>query len=641
MAAVLRILVAGLSLLAGAELAKAAEPAAPARLISQADVIGIAVKQSLIASAKAGNGPFDIATAEAVEKFYEQHGNLPAWVDAQGYNAKAKQVIAEIKRAGDWGLNPAEYAAGDIGQGPLTNAKLAEAELAMTRAAVHYAHDAHVGRFDPQRISELIDLMSAPPNATAVLAGLTDASNPAEFLASFNPHHPEFERLRQKYLELRGNVSELANQRIPDGPRLRPGDSSADIPLIRARLHVFAPANSNPETYDEVLAVAVKDFEDKYGFRNDGIITSALRRVLNQVQQAQPAKGAQIEKILANMERWRWLPEELGATYVFDNIPEYVTRVVKDGQVIHQARIVVGKPDTPTPVFSNSMKYVEFHPFWRLPDSIKVKEILPSIANGGSGALARRGLKMAYQGKEVNPATVNFGTTDIRAYEIFQPPGPGNALGDVKFMFPNHYDVYMHDTPSKDLFADNVRAFSHGCMRVQNPQKFAEVVMGEANGWSNERLKQQFADATNQQVPLDHPLPVHVTYFTVRAAADGQLSFIDDVYGHDRRVTFALAGKWNQVSKQLAPKSTVDPALMASIGSDRAYGSAKVSSGTFADIFGNPTDGGAPPRKHGRRHHRSSSYYIGSGNGFVSSNSNGSNNSGGGGGGFFGSLFGF
>ena len=641
MAAVLRILVAGLSLLAGAELAKAAEPAAPARLISQADVIGIAVKQSLIASAKAGNGPFDIATAEAVEKFYEQHGNLPAWVDAQGYNAKAKQVIAEIKRAGDWGLNPAEYAAGDIGQSPLTNAKLAEAELSMTRAAVHYAHDAHVGRFDPQRISELIDLMSAPPNATAVLAGLTDASNPAEFLASFNPHHPEFERLRQKYLELRGNVSELANQRIPDGPRLRPGDSSADIPLIRARLHVFAPANSNRETYDEVLAVAVKDFEDKYGFRNDGIITSALRRVLNQVQLAQPAKGAQIEKILANMERWRWLPEELGATYVFDNIPEYVTRVVKDGQVIHQARIVVGKPDTPTPVFSNSMKYVEFHPFWRLPDSIKVKEILPSIANGGSGALARRGLKMAYQGKEVNPATVNFGTTDIRAYEIFQPPGPGNALGDVKFMFPNHYDVYMHDTPSKDLFADNVRAFSHGCMRVQNPQKFAEVVMGEANGWSNERLKQQFADVTNQQVPLDHPLPVHVTYFTVRAAADGQLSFIDDVYGHDRRVTFALAGKWNQVSKQLAPKSTVDPALMASIGSDRAYGSAKVSSGTFADIFGNPTDGGAPPRKHGRRHHRSSSYYIGSGSGFVSSNSNGSNNSGGGGGGFFGSLFGF
>ena len=639
MATVLRILFASLGLMAGSGFAAAAEPAGPARLISQADVVGIAVKQSLIAAAKAGNGPFDIATAEAIEKFYEQHGNLPVWVDAQGFNSKAKQVIAEIKRGGDWGLFPADYAVGDTGQGPLSNAKLAEAELAMTRAAVRYAHDAHVGRFEPQRISELIDLMSTPPNATAVLAGLTDASNPGAFLASFNPHHPEFERLRQKYLELRGNNSELASQRIPDGPRLRPGDSSADIPLIRARLRVFAPANGNPETYDEVLAVAVKDFEDKYGFRNDGVITSALRRVLNQAQQAQPAKGAQVEKLLANMERWRWLPEDLGGTYIFDNIPEYMTRVVKDGQVIHQARIVVGKPDTPTPIFSNSMKYVEFHPFWKLPDSIKVKEILPSIANSGSGAIARRGLKMSYQGKEVNPATVNFGTTDIRAYEIFQPPGPGNALGDVKFMFPNHYDVYMHDTPSKDLFADSVRAFSHGCMRVQNPQKFAEVVMGEANGWSNDRLKQQFADATNQQVPLDHPLPVHVTYFTVRAAADGQLTFIDDVYGHDRRVTFALAGKWNQVSKQLAPKSTIDPALMASIGSDRAYGSASVSSGTFADIFGNSSDAGAPSRKHGRRHRRSPSYYNGSGSGFVSSNSNRSNN--GGGGGFFGSLFGF
>ena len=640
MATKLRIMVASFGLLASAGLALAAEPTAPARLITQADVVGITVKQTLVAAAKAGNGPFDIATAEAIEKFYENHDNLPVWVDAQGYNAKAKQIIAELKRASDWGLFPADYAVADTGAGTPSTAKLADAELALTRAAVHYAHDAHVGRFDPQRISELIDLMSVPPNATAVLTGLSNASDPAAFLTSFNPTHPEFDWLRKKYLALRGNDADQAVPHIPDGPRLKPGDFSADIPLIRQRLHVFAPSNGDPQAYDEVLAVAVKDFEDSHGYRTDGLITPAVRRLLNQQQQAQPTKSAQIEKILANMERWRWLPEAMGKDYVFDNIPEYLTRIVKDGQVIHTAKIVVGKPDTPTAIFSNSLKYVEFHPFWRIPDSIKVKELLPAIANGGSGAIARRGLKMATNGKEVNPATVNFGSTDIRAYEFYQPPGPGNALGEVKFMFPNHYDIYMHDTPSKDLFADNARAFSHGCMRVQNPQKFAEIVMAEGSGWSPERVKQQFADVNNQQVPLDKPLPVHVVYFTVRATADGQLSFIDDVYGHDRRVTLALAGKWGQVSKQMAPKSTVDPALMAGIRGD-SYGSVNVSSGSFLDIFGNPT-GGTSARHN--RHHSIFVFGGSSGSGFTSNTGGSYPNfraNGWRGGNAFGSLFGF
>ena len=633
MATSIRILVAGLGLLAGMTAASAVEPAAPSRLITHADVIGITVKQTLVASAKSGGGLFDVPTVEAIEKFYEQHGNLPLWVDDHGYNDRARQVIAELNRAADWGLTPGDYAVQEPNGATLSDAKLSEAELALTRAVIHYAHDAHVGRFDPSRISELIDLMSTPPSATAVLAGLSDATEPAGFLASFNPHHPEFELLRQKYLGLRGNsagASTQVVQKIPDGPRLQPGDRSADILLIRQRLKVPVPASGDPSTYDEDLVAAVKDIQGKYGYRADGIITSVLRRALNQQQQTQPATSVQIEKIVANMERWRWLPEDMGGTYIFDNIPEYLTRVVKDGQIIHQARIVVGKPDTATPIFSNSMKYIEFHPYWRLPESIKVKEILPAIMNGGVGALARRGLKVTMNGKDVNPSSLSFNVADIKAYEISQPPGPGNALGDVKFMFPNHYDVYMHDTPSKDLFADNVRAFSHGCMRVQDPHKFAEVVTKEANGWTLDRLNQQFADPNNMQVPLDHPIPVHVVYFTVRASADGGLNFIDDVYGHDRRVTLALAGKWGQISKQLAPKSTIDPALMAGI-SDRAFGDTNYSSGSFADIFGGGDFTQSP--RHSRHHHV---YVFGDGSsGFVAGRSSG------GGGGVLGGLFGF
>ena len=629
----LRSLLAGFGVLAGSCAAHAAEPAAPSRLITQADVIGISVKKTLVAAAAAGSGPFDITTAEAVETFYDQHGNLPLWVDANGYNAKARQVIAVLKLASDWGLSPADYAVAEA-PAALTDTKLADAELALTRATVRYAHDAHVGRFDPTRISELIDLMSKPPNATAVLNGVQSAADPASFLAAFNPQHREFEMLREKYLSLRGNTASAAMARIPDGPRLKPGEAHPDIPLFRQRLRVFAPANGNPQLYDEVLVVAVKAFQDARGYKADGIITPAVRRLLNQQVQAQPAKNTQIEKILANMERWRWLPEDLGQTYILDNIPEFLTRVVRDGRVVHTTRIVVGKIDTPTPIFSKDMRYVEFHPFWKVPDSIKVKELLPSIARGGSGALARRGLRMSYNGKEVNPATVNFGTTDIRAYEIFQPPGGGNALGDVKFMFPNNYSVYMHDTPAKDLFGDTVRAFSHGCIRVQDPRKFAEVIMGEGNGWSPEQTKAQFADQNNAQVKLDKPVPVHVTYFTVRATADGQLQFIDDIYGHDRRTTNAMAGRWNQVNKQLAPKTTNEPTVLAdfSFGSNgrsstKLFGNG--NSGNFADIFNLSGNGDGTSRK-GRRHRVR--VYGGSGSsGYVSNNNNG---------GLFGGLFG-
>jgi murein L,D-transpeptidase YcbB/YkuD len=272
----------------------------------------------------------------------------------------------------------------------------------------------------------------------------------------------------------------------------------------------------------------------------------------------------------------------LGDDYVLDNIPEFLTRVVENGKVVYTARIVVGKPNTATPIFSNSMKYVEFHPYWRLPDSIKVKEILPSIARGGSAALARRGLKIEMGGKAINPASVSWSASNIKAYDVFQPPGPGNALGEIKFMFPNHYDVYMHDTPAKELFAENVRAFSHGCMRVQDPQKFADLIMGIGSGWSPEQVRLQLANDVNQQVQLDQPIPVHVTYFTIRVGDDGSLTYFDDIYGHDRRTTLAIAGKWNQIQKQLAPKATQDESLFAEAA---LQSRALASTTSVADLF--------------------------------------------------------
>ena len=600
----LRLAVAGIGIVLAGASALAAEPAAPARLISQADVIGISVKQSLVAMATGANATIDLTTVESIERGYEQHGNVPFWVDGSGYNAKARQVLDEMKRASDWGLSSNDYAVPVLKDAGITNAKLADAELVLTVAAVKYARDAHVGRFDPSRISEMIDVMSTPPNPAAVLNGLASATDPAGFLVSFNPRHPEFEQLRQKYLALRGNQPGTGPVRIPDGPRLRRGDTSADIPLIRQRLQVSLAAGSDPQFYDDALAAAIKEFQTNGGYRNDGVITSSTRRALNGQLQAAPAKGTQIEKILANMERWRWVPEDLGNVYIQNNLPEFVTRVVKNGQVIHTTRVVVGKPEFASPIFSKKMTYAEFNPFWRVPDSIKVNDLLPSILSRGNGVIAGRGLKLSQNGKEVNASSINFASTSIRNYDVFQPPGPGNALGKVKFMFPNRFSVYMHDTPSKDLFASSSRAFSHGCVRVQNPEKFAEVILAEANGWSPEKVQAEFAQSENKQVQFDRPIPVHMTYFTVRVGADGQLQFFDDVYGNDRRTILAMAGKWSQVDKQLEPKAAPESDILAKAGVSRSDGGGNIASaggGTFADVFGVFDNSSSKKKKRARR----------------------------------------
>jgi L,D-transpeptidase YcbB len=559
-----RTILVGICLIAFPSISIAAEPD---RLVNEDAVGGFAISQAVAASLKTGKAPWDQAGAGAVEQFYEQRANQPLWVTINGYSPRAREVIAELGRAGDWGLVASDYSVGDPGNKNLTQSKLVDAELTLTMAVIRYAHDAHVGRFDPRRISELIDLMSIPPSPAEVLSGLAQSPDPARFLASFNPQHREFLLLREKYLALiEGREAKATPAQIPDGPLLKPGDTSPDIALFRQRLRTTPSVGSSADTYDQALVEAVQKFQLGIGLKADGTITPALRRALNGQARASSTTIGQVEQIRANMERWRWVPEQLGENYILDNIPEFLTRIVENGQVVHTARIVVGKPSTPTPIFSNSIKYVEFHPFWRVPDSIKFKEILPSIAHGGSGALTRRGLRIEMGGKEINPARIRWTTTNIKTLDVFQPPGPGNALGDVKFMFPNHFDVYMHDTPSKELFADNVRAFSHGCIRVQNPQAFAEFVMGLGNGWMAERVQQEFATNGNEQVQLDNPLPVHVTYFTVRINDNGDLSYFDDVYGQDQRTALAIAGKWNEVRRQLAPKVTEDEALFAEAG---------------------------------------------------------------------------
>jgi murein L,D-transpeptidase YcbB/YkuD len=258
-----------------------------------------------------------------------------------------------------------------------------------------------------------------------------------------------------------------------------------------------------------------------------------------------------LRTILVNMERYRWLPQDMGEYYVNLNIPEYLVRIVQNTKTIFTERSVVGQVDKQTPVLQEEMEYVDFNPYWNVPDSIKVEEILPYLVRqtgygwfgfggGRPPFLARQNLYVKYNGREVDPNAVDWQRVDIRRFHFYQPPGGPNVLGTVKFMFPNDHDVYMHDTPQKHLFEKQVRAESHGCMRIRNPLKMAEVLLSRDQGWSMQQVERAVHSGANQTVQLRSKVPVYITYFTAAVVEDGNVRYLGDVYGHDNRMAAAM-----------------------------------------------------------------------------------------------------
>ena len=278
-------------------------------------------------------------------------------------------------------------------------------------------------------------------------------------------------------------------------------------------------------------------------------------------------------RIIVNMERWRWLPDDLGSFYVWDNVPEQYTRVVHDEKVVLKEKIVVGKAHTPTPIFSAPMRFVIFHPSWGVPEGIKANELAPMLRraqsgssgwffsdnDGASRALRRHELRVYLGGREVDPDRVNWSSVDVRRFSFTQPPSGRNVLGIVKFRFPNKYDVYMHDTPERHLFSRSPRTFSHGCMRVENPLKLAETILAYDKGWSRDRISQLVARGTSSDITLDKSVPVHIVYFTSTVDDAGKLHTHSDIYGVDSRVASALWGR-SVVLSSAGPAPVAKPA---------------------------------------------------------------------------------
>ncbi len=489
----------------------------------------------------------------ALLEFYQSRGDEPLWVTSSGFTPKAQQVIAELKRAAEWGFDPADYDVTDPGPSP-AHEQVAQAESALSMAVMTYARHARGGLIaEPaKQLSSYYDRRPSLRDRKLLLEELASSNDPARVLTGLHPQHAQFNALHQAWLEAVRTAKGKA-PKLPAGSDLKAGDQHPDIAILRQRMAVPAEAGTDETRFDERLVSAVSAYQNYMDLEPaDGTLTTPTRAKLNQ-----PVKG-RADQLLANMQAWRYLPEDLGSMYVWVNVPEYMIRIVKDGDVIFTERITAGLVNKQTPIFSDEMERVTFKSRWRIPDSIKVRELWPSLLGGGGLVRQHRvEFRKTDTGESVDWRKINWSKADMNDYVAWQPPGPWNQLGVVKFSFPSKHRVFMHDTPDKYMFNWTRRANSHGCMRIRNPLSMAAVILGNDKGWDRAKIDDLVKNGPDHNiVELDKKIPVHMTYFTARAGEGGKIDTWGDIYGHERRMTLALAEKWDKIGKgpdHLAP----------------------------------------------------------------------------------------
>jgi L,D-transpeptidase YcbB len=508
----------------------------------------------------------------AISAFYAARDGKPVWMTNAGLSNAGQVLVAEIGRADEWGLEVQAFDVSGLTAGAADPDQLASAELKIARALLTYAWHARGGRVDPSELSKWLDQSPRALDARATLDTFAASSDPSVDLQKLHPQHRQFELLRRAYLKARLEKEQVQEEdprevTIPNGPTLRLDDRHDHVELVRRRLDVPARDPQDADLYDEDVAAAVRGFLGPTYRTRDGRtvrraehppLTNFARSRLSQPQKQAQSRRPTLKQYLVNLERWRWMPEQLGAMHIWNNLPEYVTRVVRNDKVIHQERIIIGKPTNQTPIFSDEMQFVVFHPDWGVPGTIKVQDLLPSLQAGDDSVLQRRNMRLVAGNRTVHPAEIDWSRTDIRKLSVIQDPGPSNPLGQLKFMFPNKHDVYMHDTPTKNLFETPVRSYSFGCIRVRNPVRLAEIVFGQDRNWTQTDIMPLLSPRAqqNNRVNLSQHIPVHNTYFTLLADEDGKVSSFADVYGHDKRIRAVLLD-----GERVEVVARTDPAL--------------------------------------------------------------------------------
>ena len=536
------------------------------------------------------------AERAAVEKFYSGREYAPLWTQAGKLTDGGKGVIARLKDAASEGLNTSDYPVPDFAAATSPDS-LAEAELKLTAGMLDYARHAQSGRMHWSQVSADILYPEHPTDPAEVLATISSAKDASAALDAYNPPHRLYRDLKAKLAELRGQGDGPMIQ-IGDGPALKftPGTKKQPavamddprVPQLRTKLGVTE--NPDDTHYDAKVAEAVRKFQEGVDLRPTGVLDERTVKAINS-----PKRDRQIDTVLVNMERWRWLPRQLGVSalnnaYVILNIPDFTLRVMQGGAPVWTTRVVTGKPGThATPMLTETMKFITVNPTWNVPPSIIYNEYLPALQQDPT-VLQRMGLKL----ERARDGSIH----------ISQPPGEANALGRIRFNFPNKFLVYQHDTPDKHLFAKEERAFSHGCMRVQNPDQYAATLLNIVmpnERYTPEKVRGMYGHS-EIDIKFPTPLPVNITYQTAFVDEAGKLQIRKDIYGRDATMISLLkSGRSKDLENLVAhaqpnyarPKDGLPAGV--SFASDNTFSSGP---SFFERLFGGPP---TPPAPVGRR----------------------------------------
>jgi murein L,D-transpeptidase YcbB/YkuD len=501
----------------------------------------------------------DAATSEAevdalvlLGRFYQERHLAPVWVTGHGATDRAAALAGVLKDADADGLDPHAYGAEAVqALLPATRAEdLAELELRLSLGVIRITADLAAGRLEPSRVDPELFIFPAEIDQAQVIRDAADSADIAAFVGTFRPAQDEYRRLKAALAVFRQIAAAGGWPEVPDGPTLEPGMRDPRVVALRARLRATgqlgpdqdrAAAGGDPTVYDDQLVAAVERFQDRHGLEPDGRVGKATLGELNV-----PAEQ-RVRQILINLERRRWMPDDPGARYVFVNLADFHLKVVDGPKTVFDTRVVVGAPYHRTPAFSGAMTYLEINPYWHVPPSIARNELLPRIqADPGYLAAGNFDLLSGWSDGAalLDPYSIDWSRVSPEdfAFKIRQQPGPGNALGRIKFMFPNRFNVYLHDTPARALFDKNERSFSHGCIRVEHPERLGALMLEHEPGWSLKAIEAAIASGERQIVRLSAPVPVHIAYLTAWVNKDGSVHFRRDVYGRDRLLEAALLG---------------------------------------------------------------------------------------------------
>ena len=452
---------------------------------------------------------------------YRNAAFKPLWLTGNAPSERALTVLAFASKMSEDGLEPLAYLPSGLSsfsniteQLSTDPQDLAKFDIAMTAATLKLAREISGGQFEPNSLSRYNDITPERVDAGQALKILAWSPFPEAYLKDLVPKHPSYGLMKAELAKLRASNQKPAYKKIAEGKPVKAGKSDPRISLVRDRMQDLGFLSSEEayvelefaETLDTELSAALKKFQKSVKLRQTGILDLATVKNLNR-----DTSQRDIQRLVYNMERVRWLPKNLGKRFVLVNQPAFEVQVMDRGDEVWHSNVIVGKPLNQTSAFHDEIEMVVFNPSWGVPQSIIVNEYLGKLRRD-PGYLDRQGFKViAPNGKVVRSSSINWAAYGSRPpFGVQQPPGKGNALGELKFLFPNSHDIYMHDTPTKNLFAESTRTFSHGCIRVENPREFAEVLLG----WNRQKIDAETDSLRSQTVALSQKIPVHITYFT-------------------------------------------------------------------------------------------------------------------------------